>query len=268
MSLIDLTCDTTPVLNSAAAAAADDVLYVGADSQPSTPLENEPLYMRRVRRIHRMYISLVEEGADNQLSQEEIYNRLSRLRGRLWVIRNNSSHLNASARRRLYQAMRPVNASINSALRMVVNQRPRSTEQSQVRSRRNAVRRVSPESVIPTDVTVPSPPVRASRSDDALSSISRTNEVLQMLADTSPLRETARSPITANRRTSNGESVQCPVCLESLQTLRSRCCDFLVTKCGHWFCKSCLMSCLSTARVCPVCRTNIARNGQYHPIFF
>jgi len=61
-------------------------------------------------------------------------------------------------------------------------------------------------------------------------------------------------------------SLQCPVCLESLKTLKKSGVCMMSTMCGHIFCSRCLPASLRASGRCPTCRRMI-RGGEYHMIF-
>ncbi|XP_046749953.1 E3 ubiquitin-protein ligase RNF4-like [Diprion similis] len=73
-----------------------------------------------------------------------------------------------------------------------------------------------------------------------------------------------------SRRSSIGVKLSCPVCLESLSSVK--CCNIkMVTECGHIFCKCCIEDiCASDEAkglepLCPVCREAI---GDLRKIYF
>lgn len=60
-------------------------------------------------------------------------------------------------------------------------------------------------------------------------------------------------------------TLQCPICYESAIKAEP-----MSTKCGHIFCKSCLMTCLTREKKCPVCKAKLSdRRGttDYHRIY-
>jgi len=61
-------------------------------------------------------------------------------------------------------------------------------------------------------------------------------------------------------------SIQCPVCLETLATIISKGYHPLSTTCGHIFCSYCLPECIRLHSHCPTCRQKLAK-GQYHQLF-
>eukprot|EP00092_Neocalanus_flemingeri_P044415 GFUD01049251.1.p1 GENE.GFUD01049251.1~~GFUD01049251.1.p1 ORF type:complete len:260 (+),score=80.43 GFUD01049251.1:156-935(+) len=63
-----------------------------------------------------------------------------------------------------------------------------------------------------------------------------------------------------------GISVQCPVCLESLRSIKRSGADVVSTVCGHIFCSRCLPASLRTSGRCPSCRRKIGA-GEYHKLF-
>eukprot|EP00092_Neocalanus_flemingeri_P007531 GFUD01008129.1.p1 GENE.GFUD01008129.1~~GFUD01008129.1.p1 ORF type:complete len:155 (+),score=46.79 GFUD01008129.1:376-840(+) len=62
------------------------------------------------------------------------------------------------------------------------------------------------------------------------------------------------------------QSIQCPVCLESLSSIRRNGYHLLSTTCGHVFCSHCLPECIRLNSQCPTCRKRLAR-GDYHQLF-
>jgi len=61
-------------------------------------------------------------------------------------------------------------------------------------------------------------------------------------------------------------TIQCPVCLDSLSTIRSKGNNLLSTTCGHVFCSSCLPECVRLHSKCPTCRQKMT-NRDYHELF-
>eukprot|EP00092_Neocalanus_flemingeri_P035798 GFUD01038978.1.p1 GENE.GFUD01038978.1~~GFUD01038978.1.p1 ORF type:complete len:287 (-),score=67.57 GFUD01038978.1:217-969(-) len=61
-------------------------------------------------------------------------------------------------------------------------------------------------------------------------------------------------------------SIQCPVCLESLSSIRRNGYQVLSTTCGHVFCSHCLPECVRLNSQCPTCRKNLAR-VDFHQLF-
>merc|ERR1719186_1673577 len=61
-------------------------------------------------------------------------------------------------------------------------------------------------------------------------------------------------------------SVQCPVCMESLTSLKSKGYHLLSTTCGHVFCSLCLPECVRLHSQCPTCRRRLT-NREYHELF-
>eukprot|EP00092_Neocalanus_flemingeri_P041271 GFUD01044941.1.p1 GENE.GFUD01044941.1~~GFUD01044941.1.p1 ORF type:complete len:173 (-),score=49.93 GFUD01044941.1:185-682(-) len=62
------------------------------------------------------------------------------------------------------------------------------------------------------------------------------------------------------------QSIQCPVCLVSLSSIRRNGYHLLSTTCGHVFCSHCLPECIRLNSQCPTCRKRLAR-GDYHQLF-
>ena len=69
-----------------------------------------------------------------------------------------------------------------------------------------------------------------------------------------------------NSKSEGGLSLQCPVCLRSLQTLKRRGCGIVSTMCGHLFCCKCLPQSLRNDGRCPTCRKLLGMTG-YHQVF-
>ena len=63
-----------------------------------------------------------------------------------------------------------------------------------------------------------------------------------------------------------GISVQCPVCLESLKSIKRSGANMVSTGCGHIFCSRCLPARLRASGRCPSCRRKIGA-AEYHKIF-
>ena len=64
----------------------------------------------------------------------------------------------------------------------------------------------------------------------------------------------------------DGLSIQCPVCLRSLQSLKRRGYGIVSTMCGHLFCSKCLPQSLRGNGRCPTCRKLLGMTG-YHQVF-
>ena len=64
----------------------------------------------------------------------------------------------------------------------------------------------------------------------------------------------------------DGLSIQCPVCLRSLQSLKRRGYGIVSTMCGHLFCSKCLPQSLRSNGRCPTCRKLLGMTG-YHQVF-
>jgi len=57
--------------------------------------------------------------------------------------------------------------------------------------------------------------------------------------------------------------LECPICTESYQVLKSRGVKALATSCGHLFCSRCLETALrNNGRQCPNCRQRVVRKGR------
>jgi len=61
-------------------------------------------------------------------------------------------------------------------------------------------------------------------------------------------------------------SVQCPVCLESVKSLKSKGYHLMSTTCGHIFCSHCLPECVRLHSQCPTCRQRLT-SRDYHKLF-
>eukprot|EP00092_Neocalanus_flemingeri_P056863 GFUD01067460.1.p1 GENE.GFUD01067460.1~~GFUD01067460.1.p1 ORF type:complete len:256 (+),score=83.65 GFUD01067460.1:146-913(+) len=61
-------------------------------------------------------------------------------------------------------------------------------------------------------------------------------------------------------------SVQCPVCLESVRSIKRSGADVVSTVCGHIFCSRCLPASLRTSGRCPSCRRKLGA-GEYHKLY-
>ncbi|XP_037092678.1 E3 ubiquitin-protein ligase RNF4-like [Pollicipes pollicipes] len=70
---------------------------------------------------------------------------------------------------------------------------------------------------------------------------------------------------TPDKRTSDG--LCCPVCLESVTSLKAQQRGFLVTRCGHWFCAPCLKGSIRRSRECPVCRSRLPQRTAYNSLY-
>jgi len=71
---------------------------------------------------------------------------------------------------------------------------------------------------------------------------------------------------TASPGGGGGISVQCPVCLESLKSIKKSGCSMVSTVCGHIFCSRCLPASLRASGRCPSCRRRVGPT-EYHKIF-
>jgi len=72
--------------------------------------------------------------------------------------------------------------------------------------------------------------------------------------------------LTESPENHSGVSVQCPVCLESLGSIKRSGCDLVSTVCGHIFCSRCLPASLRSSGKCPTCRRRIGAK-EFHKIF-
>ena len=61
-------------------------------------------------------------------------------------------------------------------------------------------------------------------------------------------------------------SVQCPICMESLEFIKRSGYDLVSTVCGHIFCSLCLPESVRASGKCPTCRRTIGAD-DYHRIF-
>ena len=52
----------------------------------------------------------------------------------------------------------------------------------------------------------------------------------------------------------------CPVCMDSIAR------PVTVTKCGHMFCKGCIVSCIKAHHRCPICNKKLTQR-DHHPLF-
>jgi len=71
---------------------------------------------------------------------------------------------------------------------------------------------------------------------------------------------------TASPGGGGGISVQCPVCLESLKSIKKSGSSLVSTVCGHIFCSRCLPASLRASGRCPSCRRRVGPT-EYHKIF-
>ena len=70
-------------------------------------------------------------------------------------------------------------------------------------------------------------------------------------------------PSTASPQTGGP---QCPVCLDSFSAIQRRG-QLVSTVCGHVFCRTCLLTCLSQGQgQCPTCRRRLGLR-DFHPIY-
>ena len=61
-------------------------------------------------------------------------------------------------------------------------------------------------------------------------------------------------------------SLQCPVCLDNLKTIKRTDRGMMSTVCGHIFCSKCLPASIKANGRCPTCRRVLAKK-DYHKIF-
>jgi len=74
-------------------------------------------------------------------------------------------------------------------------------------------------------------------------------------------------PIDMDTTSSPGNlSLQCPVCLDSLKSIKRTGRGMMSTVCGHIFCSKCLPASIKANGRCPTCRKVLAKK-DYHKIF-
>jgi len=61
-------------------------------------------------------------------------------------------------------------------------------------------------------------------------------------------------------------TLQCPVCLDSIKSIKRKGSSMMSTMCGHIFCSKCLPASIRTSGRCPTCRGRIGHQ-DYHKIF-
>ena len=68
--------------------------------------------------------------------------------------------------------------------------------------------------------------------------------------------------------------ISCPICLETLVSIKAREKDIVTTVCGHIFCQECFVMTISHSKQCPTCRKKLVsyraggrQTDIYHPIF-
>jgi len=61
-------------------------------------------------------------------------------------------------------------------------------------------------------------------------------------------------------------SIMCPVCLETLNSIRIKGYHLLSTMCGHVFCSHCLPECMKLSPTCPTCRMRLS-SRDYHQLY-
>lgn len=66
--------------------------------------------------------------------------------------------------------------------------------------------------------------------------------------------------------TEASKSINCPVCMETVQQFEKDGRHLMATKCGHIFCNVCIGKAVKVQGKCPTCRKLVPRNS-YHPIF-
>eukprot|EP00698_Gefionella_okellyi_P007891 TRINITY_DN1932_c0_g1_i1.p1 TRINITY_DN1932_c0_g1~~TRINITY_DN1932_c0_g1_i1.p1 ORF type:complete len:139 (+),score=12.41 TRINITY_DN1932_c0_g1_i1:283-699(+) len=56
------------------------------------------------------------------------------------------------------------------------------------------------------------------------------------------------------------KALKCPVCLDSVS-------DMTATKCGHIFCKHCIVESVKASQRCPTCRAKLTLSKDMHPLY-
>eukprot|EP00092_Neocalanus_flemingeri_P056865 GFUD01067462.1.p1 GENE.GFUD01067462.1~~GFUD01067462.1.p1 ORF type:complete len:257 (+),score=77.02 GFUD01067462.1:130-900(+) len=89
-----------------------------------------------------------------------------------------------------------------------------------------------------------------------------------VIPDTAHQNENLHTTATDSPSGSGGcsTSVQCPVCLESVRSIKRSGADVVSTVCGHIFCSRCLPASLRTSGRCPSCRRKLGA-GEYHKLY-
>jgi len=117
--------------------------------------------------------------------------------------------------------------------------------------------RIPPNPMFFTPRPVP-PPITVDLTDSPVPSANLRLDVT--VETTNPDLDSTASPA------GGGISVQCPVCLESLGSIKRSGANMVSTVCGHIFCSRCLPASLRASGRCPSCRKKIG-GGDYHKIF-
>ncbi|KAH8243566.1 hypothetical protein KR032_008608, partial [Drosophila birchii] len=79
---------------------------------------------------------------------------------------------------------------------------------------------------------------------------STSNAVVVDLDDPSP----PKRPCPSFDKSQEEESYKCPVCLENVRRREP-----VSTKCGHVFCKDCLVGAINSVHKCPLCNKKITQ---------
>lgn len=69
-----------------------------------------------------------------------------------------------------------------------------------------------------------------------------------------------------NTASPGGVSLQCPVCLDKLKTIKRTGRVMMSTVCGHIFCNTCLPASIKASSRCPTCRRGLT-DKDFHKIF-
>jgi len=73
-------------------------------------------------------------------------------------------------------------------------------------------------------------------------------------------------PDLNNTASPGAVTLQCPVCLDSIKSIKRKGSSMMSTMCGHIFCSKCLPASIRTSGRCPTCRGRIGHQ-DYHKIF-
>lgn len=72
----------------------------------------------------------------------------------------------------------------------------------------------------------------------------------------------AKKRLRSSSAESPDNSLKCPICIESYNTIKARGIKVVVTRCGHLFCDSCLKKAFTeNGRKCPKCRKTIPKSA-------
>ncbi|CAL4067734.1 unnamed protein product, partial [Meganyctiphanes norvegica] len=83
---------------------------------------------------------------------------------------------------------------------------------------------------------------------------------------TTSIKVSPKPAATVLKTTPPSSSTSCPICFESLETLKSMSRQMYSTGCGHIFCSHCLTQSLKNKSECPTCRKRESMKNC-HPIF-